>query len=113
MKEILNAGEILSITAEDRASKPVALVRNLPMPDGIDTCDGRMYWTNMGVPSENDGTVLSAKLDGSDLKTVIPAGQVHTPKQLHIDQTARNCTSATAKASESCDPISTVPSTRL
>ena len=89
MKEILNAGEILSITAEDRASKPVALVRNLPMPDGIDTCDGRMYWTNMGVPSENDGTVLSAKLDGSDLETVIPAGQVHTPKQLHIDQTAK------------------------
>lgn len=89
MKEILNAGEILSITAEDRASKPVALIRDLPMPDGIDTCDGRMYWTNMGVPSQNDGTVMSAKLDGSDVKTVIPAGKVHTPKQIHIDQTAK------------------------
>jgi hypothetical protein len=43
----------------------------------------------MGVPSENDGTVLSAKLDGSDVQTVIPSGQVHTPKQLHIDQTAK------------------------
>jgi DNA-binding ferritin-like protein (Dps family) len=87
--EIMNAGEILSITAEDRASKPVALVRNLPMPDGIDVCDGRMFWTNMGIPSQNNGTVLSANIDGSNVKTIISSGRVHTPKQLHIDQTAK------------------------
>jgi DNA-binding ferritin-like protein (Dps family) len=86
MEEIMHAGEILSITAEDRASKPLALVRGLPLPDGIDVCDGRMYWTNMGVPSKNDGTVLSANLDGSDVKTVVPSSSVHTPKQIHIDQ---------------------------
>ena len=90
LQEIMNGGEILSITAEDRASKPIALVRNQAMPDGIDACDGRMYWTNMGNPSANDGTVLSANLaDGSDVQTVIPAGAVHTPKQLHIDQDAK------------------------
>lgn len=87
--EIMKGGEILEITAEDRASKPIALVRNQAMPDGIDVCDGRMYWTNMGNPSDNDGTVLSAKLDGSDIKTIIPSGQVHTPKQTHIDQEAK------------------------
>lgn len=85
----MTGGEILSITAEDRASKPVALVRNQAMPDGIDACEGRMYWTNMGNPSKNDGTVLSAKLDGSDVKTVIASGHVHTPKQLHIDQESK------------------------
>jgi hypothetical protein len=89
LAEIMTGGEILSITAEDRASKPVALVRNQAMPDGIDACDGRMYWTNMGNPSANDGTVLSANLDGSDVQTVIVSGKVHTPKQLHIDQKAK------------------------
>jgi 3-hydroxyacyl-CoA dehydrogenase len=89
LSEIMTGGEILSITAEDRASKPIALVRNQAMPDGIDACEGRMYWTNMGNPSKNDGTVLSAKLDGSDVQTVIASGKVHTPKQLHIDQEAK------------------------
>lgn len=89
LTEIMHSGEILSITAENRASKPVALVRGQAMPDGIDICEGRMFWTNMGIPNQNDGTVLSAKLDGSDVQTVIAAGKVHTPKQLHIDQVAK------------------------
>lgn len=89
LHEIMNSGSILSITAEDRASKPVTLVRNQAMPDGIDVCKGRMFWTNMGNPSANDGTVRSAKLDGSDVQTVVPSGDVHTPKQLHIDQEAK------------------------
>lgn len=87
--EIMCSGEILSMTAEDRASKPIALVRNQALPDGIDVCEGRMFWTNMGNPSKNDGTVQSAKLDGSDVQTVVKAGDVHTPKQLHIDQNAK------------------------
>lgn len=40
----------------------------------------------MGIPDQNDGTVRSCNLDGSDIKTVIPVGAVHTPKQLVIDQ---------------------------
>lgn len=56
------------------------------MPDGIDICDGRIYWTDMGNPSANDGAVYSATVDGADIKTVVPSGQVHTPKQLIIDQ---------------------------
>jgi hypothetical protein len=42
----------------------------------------------MGVPSANDGTVQSCKLDGSDVQVVIPEGKVHTPKQIIIDQTS-------------------------
>ncbi|KAK3633066.1 hypothetical protein LTR56_015980 [Elasticomyces elasticus] len=83
----LNKGEVLEISADARmAGRPIALLSGQNMPDGIDACDDRMYWTCMGVPSANDGTVYSAKLDGSDLKTLIPVGKVHTPKQLHIDQ---------------------------
>lgn len=56
------------------------------MPDGIDVADGRMYWTHMGQPNLNDGSVFSAKLDGTDVKTVVEAGAVHTPKQLVVDE---------------------------
>jgi hypothetical protein len=40
----------------------------------------------MGIPTANDGTIQSCKLDGSDIQTVIKKGAVHTPKQLIIDQ---------------------------
>lgn len=59
------------------------------LTDGIDVFDGSVYWTNMGVPSKNDGCVQSAHLDGSDVKTVIPVGNVHTVKQLHVDREAK------------------------
>ena len=36
-------------------------------------------------PSKNNGSVMSANLDGSDVRPVIPEGQIHTPKQLKID----------------------------
>ena len=58
------------------------------MPDGIDVSRsaGRIFWTNMGqFPSAKDGSVHSAKLDGSDVRTVLAPGLVHTPKQLVID----------------------------
>ncbi|TVY82116.1 3-hydroxyacyl-CoA dehydrogenase-like protein [Lachnellula suecica] len=64
------------------------LVSGQILPDGLDISlmSGRIYWTNMGIPTANDGMVQSCKLDGSDVKTIIPAGAVHTPKQLIVDQ---------------------------
>jgi hypothetical protein len=64
------------------------LVSGQMLPDGLDISlkTGRIYWTNMGIPSANDGIVQSCKLDGSDIQTVIESGSVHTPKQLIIDQ---------------------------
>jgi hypothetical protein len=64
------------------------LVSGQMLPDGLDISlkTGRIYWTNMGIPNQNDGQVQSCKLDGSDIQTVIPVGAVHTPKQLILDQ---------------------------
>lgn len=45
-----------------------------------------MVWTVMGNPAENDGAIYSAALDGSDIKVVVAAGSVHTPKECLIDQ---------------------------
>ncbi|HVW10682.1 MAG TPA: hypothetical protein VHC90_18970 [Bryobacteraceae bacterium] len=56
-------------------------------PDGIvvDIAAKRIYWTNMGRPADNDGTIESSALDGSDVKTIIPAAGTWTPKQLKLD----------------------------
>ena len=40
----------------------------------------------MGNPVANDGAVYSAKLDGSDIQTLVPPAAVHTPKQCVVDQ---------------------------
>jgi hypothetical protein len=81
----LSSGKIYTASANgDNVRK---LADNLPFPDGISISpsQGRMFWSNMGNPAANDGTIESAKLDGSDRKVIVPAGVVHTPKQLTID----------------------------
>ena len=43
------------------------IVTDCRIPDGIvvDVEDGHIYWTNMGVPKLNDGSIERADLDGS------------------------------------------------
>ena len=45
-----------------------------------------MYWTNMANVKENNGSIQSANLDGTDVQYVVKPGEVHTPKQLTIDE---------------------------
>ncbi|HEY4085959.1 MAG TPA: hypothetical protein VGM43_08475 [Bryobacteraceae bacterium] len=81
-----SGGRVMSAT--DDGSGPTTLVdgRNAG-PDGIvvDTATNRIYWTNMGRAAANDGTIESSALDGSGLKTVVPAAGTWTPKQLKLD----------------------------
>ncbi|KAH7014561.1 uncharacterized protein B0I36DRAFT_338893 [Microdochium trichocladiopsis] len=83
----MSSGQILQVgLADKKSARPTALVTGQAIPDGIAVHGDRMYWTAMGVPGDNDGAVYSARLrDGGDIRTVIPVGKVHTPKQLHID----------------------------
>src|SRR5467141_1847134 len=61
------------------------------MPDGIvvDENSGHIYWTNMGTLGANDGSILRADLDGTNLTTIVPAGGTHTAKQLQLDKKNR------------------------
>ena len=56
-------------------------------PDGIvvDAAAKKIYWTNMGKPSVNDGTILRADIDGSNVTTIVPLASTWTPKQLKLD----------------------------
>jgi 3-hydroxyacyl-CoA dehydrogenase/sugar lactone lactonase YvrE len=58
------------------------------LPDGIavDVEAGHIYWTNMGNPSANDGSIERIDLDGGNRKTIIPEGATFTPKQVILDK---------------------------
>lgn len=88
--DVATNGKVLRIdTSTYRAE---TIVEGLPLPDGIDLSqdEGRIFWTNMGrSTSTRDGSVMSSRLDGSDIQVVVPTGQVHTPKQLTVAHKSR------------------------
>jgi DNA-binding beta-propeller fold protein YncE len=61
------------------------------LPDGIvvDISAGYIYWTNMGNPKKNDGSILRSDLDGKNMITIVPPGGIFTPKQLQMDKKNR------------------------
>jgi hypothetical protein len=54
--------------------------------DGIavDVAAGYIYWTDMGVPADDDGTIMRSGLDGSNVTTLVAKGGTYTPKQLKL-----------------------------
>ena len=64
------------------------IVSNCRLPDGIavDVAAGHIYWTNMGVPNLEDGSIERADLDGKNRRVIVPQGGTYTPKQLHLDK---------------------------
>jgi hypothetical protein len=81
-----SGGRIHSANADGSDRK--VIVTGCRIPDGIvvDVEAGHIYWTNMGVPSRNDGSIERADLDGQNRVTIIGEGETFTPKQLHLDK---------------------------
>jgi hypothetical protein len=82
----LSGGRIFSLDPD--GSSPRTLVTGCRLPDGlaVDAAGGYIYWTNMGVPHRNDGSIERADLDGGNRRIIIPEGGTFTPKQLHLEQ---------------------------
>jgi hypothetical protein len=85
----LSGGRILSMS-HDGSSRKV-IVTGCRHPDGIvvDVEAGHIYWTDMGVPNLNDGSIERADVDGRNRKTIVPEGSTFTPKQIHLDTKTR------------------------
>ncbi|KAF5858758.1 hypothetical protein ETB97_003812 [Aspergillus alliaceus] len=62
------------------------------------TFEGRIFWTNMGIRSENNGSVQSSNLDGSDIKTISSQlGQCIRQSNYALIMLIRSCISATTR----------------
>src|SRR6266496_24004 len=83
----ISGGHIESLNP-DGSDRRVILDGLKRMPDGIevDVEGGHIYWTNMGNPSKNDGSIERSDLDGKNRKTIVPEGATFTPKQLKLDK---------------------------
>src|ERR1700745_4511454 len=74
----------MNVDGSDRKT----IVTGCHLPDGIvvDAEAGHIYWTNMGIPNLNDGSIERADLDGKNRKTIVAQGDTHTPKQIILDK---------------------------
>jgi hypothetical protein len=87
--EVSGGGRLFSINPD--GSDKTFLVTGCPVPDGVavDVQAGHIYWTNMGVPRANDGSIERSDLEGGNRTTIVPSGGTYTPKQLHFDPVGR------------------------
>jgi len=82
----LSGGRIHSMSTD--GSDRSVIVSDCHLPDGIavDAGAGHIYWTNMGVPNLNDGSIERADLDGKNRRVIVPQGVTFTPKQIQLDK---------------------------
>jgi DNA-binding beta-propeller fold protein YncE len=86
----LSSGQVFSANP-DGSDLKVIVSEGRRLPDGIvvDVAASHLYWTNMGNPSANDGSIERANLDGSNVTHIVPPGGTFTPKQLQLDEKNR------------------------
>jgi DNA-binding beta-propeller fold protein YncE len=86
----LSGGRVLSVNPDGSDLKTV-LEEGRKLPDGlvVDAASGHLYWTNMGNPKANDGSILRSDLDGRHMTTIVAPGGTFTPKQLQLDKKNR------------------------
>jgi DNA-binding beta-propeller fold protein YncE len=83
----LAGGRVLSANPDGSDLKTI-VVEGRKLPDGlvVDSVARHIYWTNMGNPSANDGSILRSDLDGKNITTIVPPGGTFTPKQLQLEK---------------------------
>ena len=87
-------GAVKVMNADGADEKVLLTGEAVNEPDGIEVDEtfGKMYWTDMGMGGAadrsvavDDGRIMRANIDGSDVQTVVPLGHTTTPKQLTLD----------------------------
>ncbi len=86
----VSSGQVFSVNP-DGSDLKVIVSEGRRLPDGIvvDADAGHLYWTNMGNPSANDGSIERADFDGKNVIHIVPPGGTFTPKQLQLDEKNR------------------------
>jgi DNA-binding beta-propeller fold protein YncE len=83
----LGAGRVLSANPDGSDLKTI-VNEGRKLPDGltVDIAVGHLYWTNMGNPKANDGSIVRSDLDGGNITTIVSPGGTFTPKQIQFDK---------------------------
>jgi hypothetical protein len=83
--EASGGGRVFSVNPDGSDKKVIVTECGLPDGVAVDVAAGHVYWTNMGLPPVNDGSIERVELDGSNRTTIVPSGVTFTPKQLHFE----------------------------
>ena len=81
-----SGGRLLSVNPDGSDKKVIAAGGCVPDGITVDTEAGHIYWTNMGIPTQNDGSIERVDLDGQHRTPIIPKGGTFTPKQMDLDK---------------------------
>jgi hypothetical protein len=106
----LSAGRI-HVTNTDGAE---TIVTDCHLPDGIvvDVEAGHIYWTNMGIPNLNDGSIERADLDGKNRKTSSHRARPTLQSRSFSKRRSASYIGAIGRACASCAAASTARSWR-
>jgi hypothetical protein len=85
-----SSGQVFSANP-DGSDVKIIVSEGRRLPDGIvaDVEAGHLYWTNMGNPTANDGSIERSDFDGKNVTHIVPPGATFTPKQLQLDKKNR------------------------
>jgi DNA-binding beta-propeller fold protein YncE len=83
----LGGGRIFSANPDGSDLKTI-VEEGRKLPDGlaVDSDARHIYWTNMGNPKTNDGSILRSDIDGRNMTTIVAPGGTFTPKQIQIEK---------------------------
>jgi DNA-binding beta-propeller fold protein YncE len=82
----LSGDRIHSMNPDGSDRKTIVTGGRLPDGIAVDVEAGHIYWTNMGVPNLDDGSIERVDFDGGNRRVIVPQGITHTPKQLHLEK---------------------------
>src|SRR5271154_6251612 len=82
----LSDNRVVSLNSDGSDRKVIVTEGRLPDGIAIDVAAGHIYWTNMGNPTADDGSIERADLDGQNRRTIVPEGGTFTPKQLQLEK---------------------------
>ena len=73
----LSGGRILSANSDGSDLKTI-ISEGRQLPDGLalDLVAGHIYWTNMGDPVRNDGSIMRSDINGRNMVTIVPPGEI-------------------------------------
>jgi hypothetical protein len=82
----LTDDHIVSLSSD--VSDRKVIITECRYPDGVavDAAARHIYWTNMGNPTANDGSIERADVDGQNRQTIVRPGDTFTPKQLQLEK---------------------------